>query len=72
MSKNVILVVTLSIGVGIASVLIATMVRAIAKEPRASGLVRLWQSFGLSIAFLALFLVSRIGQRTTSGPSAVI
>jgi len=62
MTENVILVVTLSIGVGIASVLIATMVRAIAKERRASGLGRLWQSFGLSIAFLALFLISWIGQ----------
>ena len=72
MTENVILIVTLAIGVGIASVLVATMVRAIAKERRASGLGRLWQSFGLSIAFLALFLISWIGQRTTSGPSAVI
>ena len=62
MSETVILVVTLLIGVGIASALIATMVRAIAKERRASGLDRLWQSFGLSIAFLGLFLISWIGQ----------
>ena len=62
MTETAILVVTLLIGVGIASVLIATMVRAIVKERRATGLGRLWESFGLSIAFLALFLVSWIGQ----------
>ena len=62
MTETVILVVTLLIGVGIASVLIATMVRAIVKERRSTGLGRLWESFGLSIAFLALFLVSWIGQ----------
>ena len=62
MTETVILVVTLLFGVGIASVLIATMVRAIVKERRSTGGGRLWESFGLSIAFLALFLVSWIGQ----------
>jgi hypothetical protein len=62
MSETVILVVTLSIGVGIASALIATMVRAIVKERRSSEVGRLWANFGLSIAFLGLFLVSWIGQ----------
>jgi hypothetical protein len=62
MTETVILAVTLVIGVGIASALIATMVRAILKERRSSGLDRMWQNFGLSIAFLALFLISWIGQ----------
>jgi hypothetical protein len=58
MSKGTILGVTLVIGMGIAVVLIVTMVRAIHRERRSAGLTRIWSNFGLSISFLALFLVS--------------
>ncbi|HWL90704.1 MAG TPA: DUF6766 family protein [Actinomycetota bacterium] len=62
MSEGMIVGITLVIGVGIAIVLITTMVRAIQKERRSAGLSRIWPNFGLSIAFLALFLVSWIAQ----------
>ena len=38
------------------------MALAIHRERRAAGLTRIWSNFGLSIAFLALFLVSWIAQ----------
>jgi hypothetical protein len=62
MSEGFILAVTLTIGLGIATVLIATMARAIHQERRSSGLSGLWAHFGLSISFLALFLISWIAQ----------
>lgn len=61
MSEGTILGVTLGIGVGIAVVLI-TLVRAIHRERRSAGLTRIWSNFGMSISFLALFLVSWIAQ----------
>jgi hypothetical protein len=48
--------------IGIVAVLIATMTRAILTERRAARITRIWANFGLSIAFLALFLVSWVGQ----------
>ena len=62
MSEGTILGITLVIGVGISVVLITTMVRAIHRERRATGITRIWSNFGLSISFLALFLVSWIAQ----------
>ena len=62
MSEGMILGVTFVIGIGIAVVLIATLVRAIQQERRSAGLVRIWSNFGLSLAFLALFLISWIAQ----------
>jgi hypothetical protein len=62
MSEGFIVAVTLTIGLGIAMVLIATMARAIHQERRSSGLSGLWAHFGLSISFLALFLISWIAQ----------
>jgi hypothetical protein len=62
MSEGMILGVTLVIGIGIAVVLITTMVRAIHRERRSAGLARIWPNFGLSISFLALFLVSWLAQ----------
>jgi hypothetical protein len=62
MSEGTILGVTLAIGIGIAIVLISTMALAIHRERRSAGLTRIWSNFGLSIAFLALFLVSWIAQ----------
>jgi ABC-type Fe3+-siderophore transport system permease subunit len=62
MSEGAILAVTLVIGVGIAGALIATMTRAILAERRSARISRLWANFGLSMAFLGLFLVSWVGQ----------
>jgi hypothetical protein len=62
MSEGMILGITLTIGIGIAIVLISTMVRAIHRERRSADLSRIWSNFGLSISFLALFLVSWIAQ----------
>jgi hypothetical protein len=62
MSEGTILAVTLLIAMGIAVVLIATMTRAILTERRSARISRIWANFGLSIAFLALFLVSWVGQ----------
>ena len=50
MSEGMILGITLTIGVGIAIVLITTMVRAIHRERRSAGLTRIWSNFGLSIS----------------------
>jgi len=61
MSEGLILAITLVIGLGAAVVLIATMVRAIQRERRSSGISRIWANFGLSISFFALFLISWIG-----------
>ena len=62
MSEEMILVVTLVIGIGITAVLISTMALAIHRERRSAGLARIWSNFGLSLAFLALFLISWIAQ----------
>ena len=62
MSEEMILGVTLVIGIGIAIVLISTMALAIHRERRSAGLTRIWPNFGLSLAFLALFLISWIAQ----------
>ena len=62
MSEATIVAVILVIGLGIAAVLIATMFRAIVMERRSAGIDRIWANFGLSISFLALFLLSWIGQ----------
>jgi hypothetical protein len=62
MSEGMIVTVIVVIGLGIAAVLVATMVRAIVLERRSAGVSRIWANFGLSISFLALFLLSWIGQ----------
>jgi NADH:ubiquinone oxidoreductase subunit 6 (subunit J) len=62
MSKGMILGITLVIGITIAIILITTLVVAIQRERRSAGLTRVWSNFGLSIAFLALFLISWIAQ----------
>ena len=62
MSEATIVAVILVIGLGIAAVLIATMFRAIVMERRSARIDRIWANFGLSISFLALFLLSWIGQ----------
>ena len=62
MSEELIVAVVLVVGLGIAAILIATLVHAIASERRTAGISGLWANFGLSIAFLALFLVSWVGQ----------
>jgi hypothetical protein len=62
MSEALILAITLLIGSGVAIVLIATQFRAIQKERRSAGLSRIWTNFGLSISFLALFLISWLAQ----------
>jgi branched-subunit amino acid ABC-type transport system permease component len=48
--------------VAIAAVLIAAMVRSILKEPHPGRKRRVWSTFGLSIAFCGLFLVSWAAQ----------
>jgi hypothetical protein len=62
MPEGLILAITLVTGLGIAVVLIATLVRAIREERRSAGLSRIWANFGLSISFFALFLISWIAQ----------
>jgi len=62
MSEGMILGITLVIGITIAIILITTLVVAIQRERRSAGLTRVWSNFGLSIAFLALFLISWIAQ----------
>jgi hypothetical protein len=62
MSQGTVLVITLVIIIGIFVVLIATMTRAILSERRSAGISRFWANFGLSLAFLALFIASWIGQ----------
>jgi hypothetical protein len=62
MSEGTILAITLVIGMGIVVVLITTMTRAILVERRSERISRVWANFGLSLAFLALFLVSWVGQ----------
>jgi hypothetical protein len=62
MSEGMIVAVIVVIGLGIAAVLVATMVRAIVLERRSARVSRIWTNFGLSISFLALFLLSWIGQ----------
>jgi hypothetical protein len=62
MTETVIIAVTVVVGLGIAVAMIAIMVRSIVRERRASGLSRVWANFGLSLAFLSLFLVSWIAQ----------
>jgi hypothetical protein len=62
MSEGAVLTATLVVTVGIVVVLIATMTRAIVTERRAVRITRIWANFGLSIAFLVLFLLSWVGQ----------
>ena len=62
MSQGLVLAITLVIGMGIALVLITAMTRAILTERRSARLPRIWANFGLSLSFLALFIVSWIGQ----------
>ena len=58
MSEGMIVAVIVVIGLGIAAVLVATMVRAIVLERRSARVSRIWANFGLSISFLALFFLS--------------
>lgn len=62
MPEGLILAITLVTGLGIAVVLIATLVRAIREERRSAGISRIWANFGLSISFFALFVISWIAQ----------
>jgi uncharacterized protein DUF6766 len=71
MSEGMIVTVILVIGLGIAAVLIATMFRAIVVERRSAGIDRIWANFGLSISFLALFLLSWVGQAVAEWGSYV-
>ena len=71
MSEATIVAVIVVIGLGIAAVLIATMIRAIVVERRSAGIDRIWANFGLSISFLALFLLSWIGQAVAEWGSYV-
>ena len=71
MPEGMILGVTLVIGIGITAVLIATLVRTIQQERRSAGLTRIWPNFGLSLAFLALFLLSWVGQAVAEWGSYV-
>jgi uncharacterized protein DUF6766 len=71
MSEGMIVAVILVVGVGIAAVLIATMIRAIVLERRSSGISGIWANFGLSISFLALFLLSWVGQAVAEWGSYV-
>lgn len=60
---SVILAVTVLIG--IAGYLVWSLIDSIRTERRRSGVRRIWRSFGLSIAFCALFLLSWIAQGVT-------
>jgi hypothetical protein len=71
MSEGMIVAVILVIGLGIAAVLIGTMFRAIVVERRSAGIDRIWANFGLSVSFLALFLLSWIGQAVAEWGSYV-
>lgn len=62
MPEGLILAITLVTGLGIAVVLIATLVRAIREQRRSAGISRIWANFGLSISFFALFVISWIAQ----------
>jgi hypothetical protein len=48
--------------VGVASFLIGLLVRSILRERRSSGVRKIWRNFGLSLAFVILFLVSWAAQ----------
>jgi uncharacterized protein DUF6766 len=62
MSDALIVAITLLMALGISGVLVVTLVRAITKERRSSGLSKIWSNFGLSLSFAALFLVSWVAQ----------
>jgi hypothetical protein len=62
MTESLIVGITVVVGLGIAVVMIAILVRSIVNERRASKLSRVWANFGLSLAFLSLFVVSWIAQ----------
>jgi hypothetical protein len=62
MSDDVILIVTLLVGLGISGVLATSLTLAIRKERRSAGLSKVWSNFGLSLSFATLFLVSWVGQ----------
>jgi hypothetical protein len=72
MSQGTVLAITLLIITGIFVILIATMTRAILSERRSAGISRIWANFGLSLAFLALFLVSWIGQAAAEWGTIVL
>jgi hypothetical protein len=61
-SDQAILVITVVVGIGISVAMIGTLARSIVRERRESGLSRVWTNFGLSLAFLSLFLISWIAQ----------
>jgi hypothetical protein len=61
-SEDLILVVTLLVGAGVSTALVVMLGRAIRKERRSAGLSRIWTNFGLSLAFMGLFLISWMGQ----------
>jgi hypothetical protein len=62
MTETFIIATTVVVGLSIAVAMIAILVRSIVRERRASGLSRVWANFGLSLAFLSLFVVSWIAQ----------
>ena len=72
MSQRTVLAITLLIITGIFVILVATMTRAILSERRSAGISRIWANFGLSLAFLALFLGSWIGQAAAEWGTIVL
>jgi branched-subunit amino acid ABC-type transport system permease component len=62
MSDTVVVWITSVTLLAIAAVLIAVMVRSILKEPHQGQRRRIWSTFGLSIAFCGLFLISWAAQ----------
>ena len=72
MTQGTVLAITLVIIAGIVVILIATMTRAIVSERRSARISRVWANFGLSLAFLALFLASWIGQAAAEWGTIVL
>jgi len=61
MNDTVVLVTTLGVSIGVAGFLLATLIKSVRDERRASGIKRIWANFGLSIALALLFFVSWVG-----------
>jgi uncharacterized protein DUF6766 len=55
--------------VGTSGFLLGMLVRSIVKERRSSGVRRIWQNFGLGLAFALLFLISWAAQGVTEWSS---
>jgi hypothetical protein len=62
MAETLIIATAVVVGLSIAVAMIAILVRSIVRERRAAGLSQVWANFGLSLAFLTLFVVSWVAQ----------